>query len=88
MPFVAAMAPAALSAMFASSSSAKMLASVQVPCVAGAPAAMVDVSLEAVLDAADVSAPRFSFLPHATTASAAMANAASLDLEPLINIAI
>src|SRR5438128_9875829 len=85
VPLVAATAPAELSAMFASSSSATMLGSVQFPEGAGAPAAIADVSARVVLAAAVVSAA-YSFLEQATIASVAMARVVSLKPDPLINI--
>src|SRR6266550_2183707 len=86
VPFVAAIEPAELSAMFASSRRAKIFGSVQVPEGAGA-TAFVDVSPVTVLDAAAVvSTPAFSFLAHPTIATAAIASTVTLDLVPFINI--
>src|SRR6476660_6079061 len=74
VPLVAAIDPAALSAAFASSSSATIFASDQVPdddVLLAAPA-IADVSvLMVVLDAAVVSTALLSFLPHAASASTA-----------------
>src|SRR5882762_2028249 len=84
VPFVTATAPALLSAAFASSSRAKMFASVQVP---AAGAAIADVSPAEVLDAAAVvSTALLSFLAQAAIASAAKARVAILNLGLLINM--
>src|SRR3954463_5445367 len=82
------MAPAALSAMFASSRSATIFASLIVPLDALAPVeldAIPDVSmLEVVVEVAVVSAPLLSFLPHAATAKVATASIATLDFDTAI----
>jgi hypothetical protein len=83
VPFVAAMAPALLSAAFASSSNAKMFASLQVPPVLVELAAIADVSA-IVPDTVVVSAVVLSFLAHATTAKVAADSAASLNLDATI----
>jgi len=84
VPLVAAIAPAALSAILASSRRATMFASLQLPEVLAELAAIAEVSPAMVLDAAVVSAALLSFLPHATTAKAATASIAALDLDTTI----
>src|ERR1700737_4763230 len=77
VPLVAAIAPSELSAAFASSRNAKILASFQPPALAEL-VAIAEVSVVAVLDAAVVSAAPLSFLLHAATAAAATARVATL----------
>src|SRR6195256_3165008 len=87
VPLVAATAPAVLSAALASSSNAKILASVQAP-VADAPVVMADVSAETVLEAAVVSTAELSFLLHAPSANAAMPSDATLYPDPFLSIVL
>src|SRR6202022_3311611 len=77
VPLVAAIAPSELSAAFASSRSAKILASVQPPGLVEL-AAIAEVSVVAVLVGAVVFAALPSFLLHAATAIAASARVATL----------
>src|SRR3954468_8811358 len=86
VPFVAAIDPAALSAALASSSSATILASDQLPVeeVLLAAPAIADVSVLVVLDAAVVSAALLSFLPHAASASTASPRKVTLVIALLV----
>jgi hypothetical protein len=83
VPFVAAMEPALLSAAFASSSRAKIFASLQVAAGVVELAAIADVSAIVPVTAV-VSVVVLSFLAHATTAKAATDSAASLNLDATI----
>jgi hypothetical protein len=69
--------------MFASSSKAAMLASVQVPVVVADPA-IAEVSTETVLDAAVVSTAPLSFFAHAVMANPANASLTTPNLDVII----
>src|SRR4030088_1410576 len=78
VPLVAAIAPSELSATFASSRRAKILASVQPPVLVEL-AAIAEVSVAIVLDTAVVSVALLSFLLHAAAATAATARVATFN---------
>jgi hypothetical protein len=84
VPLVVAIDPAELSAAFASSRIAKMLASLQLPPALVELAVIVDVSEVMVLDAAVVSVVPVSFLAHAPIVTAMAVRAATLNLATTI----